>query len=196
MAAGSSLFQCCATASANGSSGLGALSRAWMLQVKEAWAGLWLQPWKRTTTRKASNSGWCALNECVESRIGTFSVQTLQSGWRSRPMASSSVKRVEEKASSGSGSGAYSWACTTRHAGAFGKREEKMDGWPGETNDPRGGREDSTGLPTGCYATCVDRSIDDGTAHLNRTVRICKAGLHLSFSISRHMRPSLSTLGW
>lgn len=34
------------------------------------------------------------------------------------------------------------------------------------------------------------------TPHLNKTVRICSAGLHLSLRISRQMRPSLSTFGW
>ncbi len=31
---------------------------------------------------------------------------------------------------------------------------------------------------------------------LNKTVRICNAGDHLSFKISRQIRPSLSILGW
>lgn len=31
--------------------------------------------------------------------------------------------------------------------------------------------------------------------HLSNTVRICSAGLHLSFKMSKHMRPSLSMLG-
>lgn len=31
---------------------------------------------------------------------------------------------------------------------------------------------------------------------LNNTVRICKAGLHLSLRISRQILPNLSTLGW
>ena len=30
----------------------------------------------------------------------------------------------------------------------------------------------------------------------NKTVLICKAGLHLSFKISKQIRPSLSTFGW
>jgi hypothetical protein len=32
--------------------------------------------------------------------------------------------------------------------------------------------------------------------HLNNTVRICSAGLHLSLRMSKQMRPSLSMLGW
>ena len=32
--------------------------------------------------------------------------------------------------------------------------------------------------------------------YLSRTVLICSAGLHLSFSMSRQIRPSLSIFGW
>lgn len=35
-----------------------------------------------------------------------------------------------------------------------------------------------------------------GEPYLRSTVRICRAGLHLSLRMSRQMRPSLSMLGW
>ena len=122
-------FQCRATFSARGSSGLGALSSAWMLRARSSW--LWV-----AELRSAHRSG--ASVPCCHFETGT-KLPTLGSEQHAQRHARSSAPR-----------------CSVAKRAAL------------------------AGLDP----------------HLIKTVRICRAGLHLSFRMSRQMRPSLSMLGW
>jgi len=128
-------FQWRATFSASGSSGLGALSSAWMLRARHAHASQRRCWAPKTHHRHISSHAAPVLLQVGKARRDGLSAATLKSPW---PNAGTHCR------------------CSTER-------------WRGAVAE---------------------------AARLIRTVRICRAGLHLSFRMSRQMRPSLSMLGW
>jgi len=183
IASASFSFQCLATLSARGSSGLGALSSAWMLH-------------KHTRNQSAQAASTENYNQHNHHRdIAWHTVHNSQeSACRHMPVLRAALP----------------WHRTSSHTHlcTHPRLSLLLSPLPGEVpyigsqwqqdwlTAPESHPAASAVCP-GCVCkqphTCCTNHM---RSHLNKTVRICSAGLHLSFRISKQMRPSLSMLGW